>query len=143
MKEKKVVMKPLHDTAPRVYEYKVPDNEPKSFIPEPKVENKKTDEKEAMGEAHSVVKSRIDARHDDIQQLTAEYILALINDGSDAIEEQGIDAEMLDEIIDAFEGELYKYGILIDHPALIDSSDGVPLLVNSIYEDEMGYDEWN
>lgn len=81
----------------------------------------------------------IDRREEEIGDLTASYIAALINDGSsDAEIFDTIGGSLIAEIADAVECALADNGILIYHPAVIeDDGTNTSRFVTSIYEDDL------
>lgn len=76
----------------------------------------------------------IDNRHAQIQNLTSDYIMDLARATGD-LEDLGITAEDLDDLIDEFEAILASRGILIYHPALFtDPLTGQTYVVDSSYD---------
>lgn len=80
--------------------------------------------------------SDVDAREDDIEQLSADYILCLmgLQDCAD-IEDVGITRNILSEIIDSFELVLAELGFFIYRPYVQIQPDGKETILPSRYAD--------
>lgn len=76
-------------------------------------------------------------RQDDIDQLTSDYIIALMGmtDYNFDISEFGIDTKELSAIEDEFEAILYEHGITIYRPVMCKDANGEEIIVSSIYEE--------
>lgn len=75
-------------------------------------------------------------RHDDVEQLTADYIIALMgleDAGFDAIE-IGLDPATLTAIVEDIEDLLTEYGIEVYHPVMVRDKEGYEFLVHNLTE---------
>lgn len=76
----------------------------------------------------------LDFRNAEVDDLTAEYILSLMNIEGYDLEDLGIEARDLEAIEDAIEEILYEHGLTIYRPIIIEDEDGIERIVSSKYE---------
>lgn len=80
--------------------------------------------------------SEVIRRNDDIDQLTADYIMGLMGLEDFAPEDIGLDTETLDEIEDAFEEVLDGFGFTIYRPTIVEDENGFEHIVHSRFADD-------
>lgn len=75
-------------------------------------------------------------RQDDIDQLTADYLRALIGIDGEMLDlgDLGIDIDSLNAIEDAIEDLLNDFGITIYRPTIIEDENGHEIIVSSVYD---------
>jgi len=78
-------------------------------------------------------------REDDLEQMTAEYILNLIDAEDIDAEELGLDSNELSSIIDEFEQILAVRGIQVYRPAFVEDDDGTIHIAYSRFDQELNY----
>lgn len=101
------------------------------------------DEAEEIGDEEIEIAENADdieeviRRQDDIDQLTSDYIIALMGmeDYNFDISDLGVDTNTLSAIIDEFEGILYEHGLIIYRPVMCKTANGEEIIVSSIYEE--------
>ncbi|MBQ8619129.1 MAG: hypothetical protein IJ418_16730 [Clostridia bacterium] len=76
----------------------------------------------------------LDSRNAEVDDLTAEYILSLMNVEGYDLEDFGIEVQDLEAIEDAIEEILYQYGLTIYRPTIVEDEDGSERIVASKYE---------
>jgi len=77
-------------------------------------------------------------RIDEIDQLTADYILSLVDCPDAGLEDFGIEVSDLETIEDAIEDVLHQFGVTIYRPTIVEDDRGVETIVFSRYDE---YDE--
>lgn len=95
-----------------------------------------SEEEEEFEPVDSGAFAEVSRRSDDIDQLTADYIINLMG-----LEEEGIDgldigltAEILEKIEDAFEETLNAFGITIYRPVIVEDEFGREVVKPNIFE---------
>ena len=75
-------------------------------------------------------------RQDNIDQLTADYLRALIgiDDGTIDLDDIGIDTESLYAIEDAIEEILNDFGINIYRPTIIEDENGNEIIISNMFD---------
>lgn len=81
----------------------------------------------------------VQERTDDLEQLSAEFILNLIGAEDISVEELGFDSSLLSEFMDLVELFLAEQGVQVYRPAVIKESDGTKHIVYSKYDNDLDF----
>ena len=78
-------------------------------------------------------------RTDDLEQLSADFILNLIGAEDVNVEELGFDSSLLSEFMDLVELFLAEQGVQVFRPAIIKEKDGTKHIVYSKYDNDLDF----
>lgn len=75
-------------------------------------------------------------REDDIQQLTADYIMALVGEqqGITCVEDYGLTPDDVMSLVSVIEETLAVHGVFIDHPVIAEDCGGIKRLYPNEYQ---------
>ncbi len=83
--------------------------------------------------------SDVQERTDDLEQLSADYILDLLGAEDISVDELGFGSDLLSEFLDMVEMFLAEQGVQIYRPAVIKENDGTKHIVYSKYDNDLGF----
>lgn len=82
----------------------------------------------------------MDSRNADVEAMTSDYIMGLMDENELNAEDIGLDDETVSAILDAFEETLANFGIYINRPTIVQRDDGEHI-IRSAYDSDAEFEE--